>query len=56
MLTIENIRQKLQDRNLEAVAKATGISRQTLSSIKNGKAKMPSYQTIKTISDYLEAN
>lgn len=55
MLTIEQIKQRLQDRNLEAVARATGVSRQTISSIKNGKAKMPSYQTIKILSDYLLA-
>ena len=54
MLTIEKIRELLQDRNLEAVSKATKLSRQTLSSIRSGRAKEPSYNTIKIISDYLE--
>lgn len=54
MLTIEKIRELLQDRNLEAVSKATKLSRQTLSGIRSGKAKDYSYSTIKTISDYLE--
>lgn len=54
MLTIEKIRELLLDRNLEAVSKATGLSRQTLSSIRSGKAKEPSYNTVKIISDYLE--
>ena len=54
MLTIEKIRELLQDRNLEAVSKVTGLSRQTLSTIRSGKAKEPSYNTIKIISDYLE--
>lgn len=54
MLSIDVIEEMLQDRNLEVVAKKTGLSRQTLSAIRNGTAKMPSYQTVKTISDYLE--
>jgi transcriptional regulator with XRE-family HTH domain len=54
MLSIEQIREMLKDRNLEVVAERTGLSRQTLSNIRNSKAKSPSYSTIKTISDYLE--
>ena len=56
MLTIEQIKQRLQDRNIKAVAKALGISRQTISAIKSGKNAAPSYQTVKALSDYLEAN
>jgi transcriptional regulator with XRE-family HTH domain len=54
MLSVEQIKEMLKDRNLEIVAERTGLSRQTLSNIRNGKAKAPSYSTIKTISDYLE--
>jgi DNA-binding Xre family transcriptional regulator len=54
MLSIEQIKEMLKDRNLEAVAERTGLSRQTLSNIRNDKAKAPAYRTIKTISDYLE--
>jgi transcriptional regulator with XRE-family HTH domain len=54
MLSVEQIKEMLKDRNLEIVAERTGLSRQTLSNIRNDKAKAPSYSTIKTISDYLE--
>lgn len=56
MLTIEEIKNRLHDRNIKAVAKAVGVSRQTISNIKNGKNTTPAYQTVKAISDYLEAN
>lgn len=54
MLTIEMIRDMLQDRNLSTVAKNTGLSRQTVSGIANGTAQKPSYDTVKILSDYLE--
>lgn len=56
MLTIEEIKQRLSDRNIKAVAEAIGVSRQTISNIKNGKNTTPAYQTVKAISDYLEGN
>lgn len=54
MLTIEQIQQQLKDRNLSAVARATNITRQTISAICNGTAAKPSYETVKVLSDYLE--
>lgn len=54
MLTVEQMKEKLADRNLEVVAERTGLSRQTLSHIRTGKLTNPSYKTIKALSDYLE--
>lgn len=56
MLTLEEIKQELQDMNASAISDKTGLSRQLVSSIKNGTAKKPSYDTIKILSDYLESN
>ena len=54
MLTIEQIQKQLKDRNLSAVARVTGMSRQTISAISNGTSTKPSYETVKLLSDYLE--
>ena len=54
MLTIEQIKEHLRDRNLSAVARATGLTRQTVAAIYNGTASKPSYETVKLLSDYLE--
>lgn len=54
MLTIEQIRERLQDRNVSAVADALNISRHTITNIKKGAGVVPSYKTVKALSDYLE--
>ena len=54
MLTIEQIREALKDRNISAVQRACGLSYPVVWHIKNGTAKQPSYETIKKLSDYLE--
>jgi len=56
MLTIEEIREALADRNLSHVARKCGISGNTLYSIvKNPERdKFVRYETIKKLSDYLE--
>lgn len=54
MLTLENIRKALQDRNLQKVAEATGYTRSYLAAIRRGSAENPSYQVVKRLSDYLE--
>lgn len=54
MLTLEQIKEKLQDRNLTKVAKAVDLTRPFLSGIRSGKVPNPSYDTIKRLSDYLE--
>lgn len=56
MLTLDEIKQRLSDRNISAVAKSVGMTRQFISAVKTGKAPNPSYDTVKKLSDYLEAN
>lgn len=52
MLTIEQIRKRLADRNLAAVAEKIGIHHQSLYRIMKGAE--PSYRVAKALSDYLE--
>lgn len=54
MLTLEEIIQRLDDRNLTKVSIGCGLTRSFISAIRSGKVKNPSYETIKTLSDYLE--
>lgn len=55
MLSLEQIQEKLKDRNIIKVSKAIGIHFNTLYSIANGKAN-PNYKTLVKINDYLELN
>jgi DNA-binding phage protein len=52
MMTLEQVRAALKDRNLQAVSQATGLSAETLYRISRGKNK-PHMATLKIISDYL---
>jgi transcriptional regulator with XRE-family HTH domain len=52
MLTIEEIRERLKDRNLRAVSEFAGVNYAALCNIYKG-ASNPSYRTLKTLSDYL---
>jgi DNA-binding phage protein len=53
MLTLEQIIEHLKDRRPGVVAKACGISRQTLHNIIYGHSK-PSYETLAALSKYVE--
>lgn len=53
MLSIEQIKEKLTDRNLAEVSRRLGITRAYLGMIANGQRK-PSYDILKKLSDYLE--
>lgn len=55
MLTIEQIKHGLSDKNLSEVARRVGVSAAYLSAICRGVRVNPSYETIKKISDYLES-
>lgn len=55
MLTIEQIKKQLDDRNLHQVAERIGVHRHTVYRIVNGTT-VPSYDTLKKLSDYLEAS
>lgn len=54
MLTIEQIRKKLQDENAAEIARIIGVTRAYVSAIKNGNRVNPSYEVIKRLSDLLE--
>lgn len=54
MLTLDQISEKLKDRRLDKVSEATGVHRNTLHAIRDGKQSNPKYATIKALSDYLE--
>jgi len=55
MLTIEEVSKRLGDRNLKKVSDNTGISYPTVWKIANNRAGNVGYETVKTLSDYLEA-
>ncbi|MEG7697770.1 helix-turn-helix transcriptional regulator [Listeria monocytogenes] len=52
MITVYNIKTALADRNLQAVARATGINAATLYRLVQGKTK-PNQATLKLIAAYL---
>jgi hypothetical protein len=54
MLSLEQIQNQLQDRNLVMVAEKTGLSHMTVWKVKAGKRDSFSYTTVKALSDYLE--
>lgn len=56
MLTIEQIRQYLHDRNLSIVAKESGINYQTIRVIKRDENANPHYRTLEKLSNYLTGN
>jgi len=53
MLTVEEIKSMLKDRNLAKVARALGCSRATLSGYMRGEFR-PSDEMLKKLSDYIE--
>lgn len=53
MLDLKEIQRQLQDRRLSCISRATGLHYNTVYSIRHGKAKNPSYQVVKALSDYL---
>ena len=53
MLTLDKIRDMLQDRRLDVVSEVTGIHRNTLSGIRSGAITNPRYETLLKLSEYL---
>lgn len=53
MLTIDKIKLLLADRRLDVVSKRTGLHRNTLSAIRDGRHENPTYETIRKLSEYL---
>lgn len=54
MMTLDQIRDALDDRILGVVAERTKLHRNTIASIKSGKIENPTYYALKKLSDYLE--
>lgn len=55
MLTINKIRERLQDRNHAAVGRALGLTGAYISAIARGKRVNPSCRVLEALSAYLEA-
>jgi len=53
MMTLEKVREALKDRRIDVVAKATGLSKDAISDIRNGNSTNPRYQTVQRLADYL---
>lgn len=56
MLTIEEIRERLQDRRINYVVRATGLSRITVHNIRTGRQTRPRYETLLALSQYLSGS
>ena len=56
MLTIEEIRKRLEDRQLSKVARATGLSTQTLWRIRQSKDVSVRFDTAYKLAQYFERN
>lgn len=54
MLTLEQIKEKLQDRNLSKVGREVKITPSYIAAIAKGTKKNPGYEIVKKLSDYLE--
>lgn len=56
ILTLDEIRAKLQDRRLEVVSKMTGLHYNTLLLIRDNKNSNVKYSTLAVLSAYFDAN
>lgn len=54
MLTLEQIREQLQDRRLTVIAERTKLHPNTLRDIRNNADCNPSHRVLAALSDYLE--
>ncbi len=54
MLNLDQIKAKLPDRRLDAIAQATGLHRNTIANIRDGKIENPTYYVLRKLSDYFE--
>ena len=52
MLTLEQIRNKLQDRRLGLIVKATGLHYNTLRDVRDNSEANPTYKVAKLLNDY----
>lgn len=56
MLTLDEIRDKLDDRILKKVAKAVDLNYNTIRDIANGSQKNPSYAVVLKLTNYFKEN
>ena len=54
MLTVDEIQAALAAGNLSETSRDTGLSYDTVWRVRHGKTARVSYQTLKTLSDYLQ--
>ena len=54
MLTLEQIRNALQDRMPAKVAEATGLHYNTIREVRDNPEANPTYKVLKALSDYLK--
>ena len=52
MLTLEQIRNKLQDRRLGLIVKATGLHYNTLREVRDNSEANPTYKVVELLNDY----
>lgn len=55
MLSLIDIRKKLQDRRLDKIVEATGLHRNTIANVRDGKTDNPDYRVVEKLSHYLSA-
>lgn len=53
MLSLDEIREKLDGKSTASIVHATGIHYNTIREIRNNKDANPTYKVIKLLSDYL---
>jgi hypothetical protein len=56
MLTLQQIRQQLEDRRLSVVSERTGLHPNTLRDIRNNADCNPSHRVLAALSDYIESS
>jgi len=52
-MTLDQIKQALQDRRLSMVARATGVHVNTLANIRDGRALNPTWRVMESLTRYL---
>jgi hypothetical protein len=55
-MTLNEIREALQDRRLSVIAERTGIHENTIRAIRDGKNTNPTLGVFSVLSDYLKGN
>ena len=54
MLTLDEIRKKLQDRSIPYIAAQTGLSYNTIRDIRNNEDANPTYKVMAALNSYFE--